>query len=242
MPPRGPGQNTGPWYPGQQGPGAPQDGPPGGPPGGMPPGGTTDTRSAWERYGHKDIDAAKGVKRGSAGTMTGFNEAGWENGERGSSSTKNTFGKIASRYPNKPSSLAAIVADPDFQAHFPNARIVKGGAGDKIDFGDGPVDVLKNADPTKDTADAWAWQPDNDPAGPGGDASAPNVGPDGLPRWGAAREPGQEDYNFGSKPGGPGMNEWGYRNFAQRQRRPYRPPTMGDFVGQPAPPEEQPMP
>lgn len=122
---------------------------------------------ALARYGTGNIEGAGGLRTGS-NALSGFNTGEWGTDARGTNSIKNTFGKIASRYGAKPSSLAQIVADPDFQRFFPEARIVEGGAGDKIDFGDGaPVDVLQSADPNSDTATAWAWMPEDD--GGGGD-------------------------------------------------------------------------
>jgi len=126
---------------------------------------------------------------GDPSRLTGFNTNAWGSGERGTESMKNTFGMIASRYGAKPSSMAQLVQDPDFQTFFPNAKLVPGGAGDKIDFGDGqgPVDVLKSADPNADTADAWAWQ-----VGDGG-AQQPNQ-PNPLDRaFGMNGQMGQGD-------------------------------------------------
>lgn len=116
----------------------------------MPQGGRWSSNYEWEG------PEAANVASGSAGNMLGFNTAGWGSGERGTDSFKNTFGKIASRYEAKPSSLDAIINDPDFKSFFPNARIV---GFDKIDFGDGnAVDVLVSADPTADTAQGWSFQ------------------------------------------------------------------------------------
>jgi hypothetical protein len=103
------------------------------------------------------------------GRMEGFEVGSSYGGDmKARNSVKNTFGRIASRYPSQPSSIDRIMADPDFQAAFPNARRL---SFDKIDFGGvmsdfesgspvGVVDVLTSADPTTDRARGWAWQPD----------------------------------------------------------------------------------
>lgn len=103
------------------------------------------------------------------GRMEGFEVGSSYGGDmKARNSVKNTFGRIASRYPSQPSSIDRIMADPDFQAAFPNARRL---SFDKIDFGGvmsdfesgspvGVVDVLTSADPTTDVARGWAWQPD----------------------------------------------------------------------------------
>lgn len=126
--------------------------------------------TAMQMYGTGDIEAAKGIQRGQVGALEGFNTQGWETGERGSSSIKNTFGKIASRYDHsQPGALRAVVADPEFQMHFPMARIVEHPNGDLIDFGDGmPVDVLRGA-VAGGAGQAWVWQPSNgaSPSSPG---------------------------------------------------------------------------
>lgn len=116
----------------------------------------------------------------STGTMLGFNTALDYPDDKAANSMKNTFGRIASRYANKPSSIDAIMADADFQRYFPGAKKVAGGAGDKIDFGGmlsdfesgvpvGVVDVLGAADPNADTSAGWTWQ---DEANDGGGAMA----------------------------------------------------------------------
>jgi len=103
------------------------------------------------------------------GRMEGFEVGSSYGGDmKARNSVKNTFGRIASRYPSQPSSIDRIMADPDFKAAFPNARRL---SFDKIDFGGvmsdfesgspvGVVDVLTSADPTIDVARGWAWQPD----------------------------------------------------------------------------------
>ncbi len=93
--------------------------------------------------------------------MSGFTEDGLNGNKdvRGSNTIKNISGRIFSNYPAKPSSIPLVLADPKFKAKFPNAKQV---GFDKIDYGDGkPVDVLEAADPTSDTAKAWAWMPES---------------------------------------------------------------------------------
>jgi hypothetical protein len=102
------------------------------------------------------------------GNMLGFNTALDYDNESAKNSMKNVFGQIASRYKAAPSSLAAVMNDPDFKQFFPNARIVEGGAGDKIDFGGmtdphsgasvGVVDVGGAFDPINDSGAGWTWQ------------------------------------------------------------------------------------
>lgn len=106
------------------------------------------------------------LKWGSVGALEGF-RAGYDYGGdvKARNSVKNTFGRIASRYEAKPSSIDAILNDPDFKAFFPNAKKV---GFDKIDFGGvksdfesgepvGVVDVGNSFDPTTDTGRGWWW-------------------------------------------------------------------------------------
>ena len=143
--------------------------------------------------GGSGMDARKALGGyGGRGTMLGFNTAMDYPDDKAANSVKNTFGRIASRYGAKPSSLDAIMADPDFQRFFPNARRVPGGAGDRIDFGGvlsdfesgvpvGEVDVLGNADPNADSADGFTWQDlANDAAGPAAGSGGMNGGLAGL--------------------------------------------------------------
>lgn len=112
------------------------------------------------------------------GTMMGFNTALDYPDDKAATSVKNTFGRIASKYGNKPSSIDAVMADADFQRFFPGAKKVQGGAGDKIDFGGvlsdfesgvpvGVVDVLGAADPNADTSAGWTWQDEANDGGGG---------------------------------------------------------------------------
>lgn len=121
------------------------------------------------------------LKYSNVGQMNGFNTGDYGGDVKARNSVKNTFGRIASRYEHKPSSLKAIMADPEFQKYFPNARLVEGGAGDKIDFGGvlsdfesgvpvGVVDVMQAADPNADSSMGWAWMDEANGGGgmPGG--------------------------------------------------------------------------
>lgn len=117
---------------------------------------------------------------GNTGRMEGFEVGSTYGGDlKARNSVKNTFGRIASRYASKPSSLDAILADPDFKRAFPNAKKV---GFDKIDFGGvqsdfesgvpvGIIDVLTSADPTTDTARGWWWGADDGAAPTGAPAS-----------------------------------------------------------------------
>lgn len=107
----------------------------------------------------------------STGRMLGFAVGSDYGGDlKARNSVKNTFGRLASRYPNTPEGLKQLMADAEFRKYFPNATLVSGGAGDKINFGGVQsdfesgtpvyeVDVLVNSNPETNTADGWAWQP-----------------------------------------------------------------------------------
>lgn len=114
--------------------------------------------------------------------MPGFNTSGEGYDDKAANSAKNTFGRIASRYEAKPSSLKLIEADPDFQRAFPGAyfdekdrlHIPAGTLSDfesGVDIG-GPegIDVLAGADVGSDSAVGWSWQDLMNDAG-GGDAA-----------------------------------------------------------------------
>jgi hypothetical protein len=118
------------------------------------------------------------LRRGSTGTMLGFNLGDYGGDVKARTSVKNMFSRIASRYTNAPGSVDAVMNDPDFKALFPNARRV---GHDKIDFGGvmsdfetgtpvGVVDVLQASDPTRNTATGWQWLPDE--VAQGGPANA----------------------------------------------------------------------
>lgn len=113
---------------------------------------------------------------GNVGNLEGFqvgsDYGGGEGGLKARNSVKNTFGRIASRYPATPEGLRQVVQDPEFRAAFPNARLIDHPTGDKIDFGGvlsdfesgspvGIVDVgrsFSGAGQREQTA--WVWQPE----------------------------------------------------------------------------------
>ena len=115
------------------------------------------------------------LTRGTLGNLEGFmNRSAYGDDLKARNSVKNTFATIASRYASKPSSLDAILNDPDFKRLFPNAKRV---GVDKIDFGGilsdfesgtpvGIIDVLTNADATTDTGRGWWWGYDAGGTGP----------------------------------------------------------------------------
>jgi hypothetical protein len=105
------------------------------------------------------------------GTMLGFNQGDYGGDVKARNSVKNTFGRIASRYDAKPSSMKLIAQDPDFQRYFPGARFddkdrlhldpnklsdFEGGVGG-MGGADG-IDVLGSADVGSDSAAGWTWQ------------------------------------------------------------------------------------
>lgn len=122
---------------------------------------------AMARYGTGNIPGAEKVTWGDTSGLRGFNTNEWgDGGTEGyeDSSIKNTFGKIATRYPHNADGLRALMQDPDFVSRFPEARILEHPTDPKIDFGDGnPVDVLFQSD------QGWQWGPENEMGG-GGDA------------------------------------------------------------------------
>jgi hypothetical protein len=122
---------------------------------------------AMARYGTGNIPGAENITWGDTSGLRGFNTNEWgEGGTEGyeDSSIKNTFGKIATRYPHNADGLRALVQDPDFVSRFPEARLREHPTDPKIDFGDGnPVDVLFQSD------QGWQWGPENEMGG-GGDA------------------------------------------------------------------------
>lgn len=103
---------------------------------------------------------------GTTGRMEGFQVGSTYGGDvKARNSVKNTFGRIASKYEAKPSSIDAILADPEFKRYFPNAK--KAGF-DSIDFGGvmsdfesgtpvGVVDVGAAFDANTDTGRGWWW-------------------------------------------------------------------------------------
>ena len=133
-----------------------------------------DPRAGYARQAAKnnytDIEGAGSLKTGGyMGGLEGFNTGAWGTDERGANTHKNTFGKIASRYdPKQAGASKALMADPDFQAYFPDAKLVEHPNGDMIDFGDGrPVDVLRGAT-AGGQGEAWPWGVDDGSGGGGG--------------------------------------------------------------------------
>jgi hypothetical protein len=104
------------------------------------------------------------------GTMLGFNTGDYGGDKKARNSVKNTFGRIASRYEAKPSSMKLIAQDADFQRYFPGATFDEKDRlhlppGLLSDFESGVsvnnpegIDVLGSSDPTNDTAAGWTWQ------------------------------------------------------------------------------------
>ena len=108
----------------------------------------------------------------NVGRMEGFEVGSTYGGDlKARNSVKNTFGRIASRYPATPEGLRQVVNDPDFRRAFPNARLIADRTGDKIDFGGvqsdfetgtpvGVVDVGRAfAGDQQREQTAWVWQP-----------------------------------------------------------------------------------
>ncbi len=147
--------------------------------------------------------------------------------QKAANSVKNTFGKIAQRYPATPSGLRQLVQDPDFKRAFPNARLVEHPTGDKIDFGGvlsdfesgtpvGIVDVGLSFDGANDTGRGWWWGPD------GGSAPAPaNASPSSAPP--PVTPPP-------STTGNPSMNPYAYENLADQNWSRYGSDTMDDVL------------
>lgn len=108
------------------------------------------------------------------GRLEGFQVGSDYGGDvKARNSVKNTFGRIASRYPATPAGLRQVMQDPEFKRAFPNAKLIDHPKGDKIDFGGvlsdfetgtpvGIVDVGKSfsgADQKDQTS--WVWQPES---------------------------------------------------------------------------------
>jgi hypothetical protein len=162
--------------------------PPATPPPTTPPGSGGSGLSAAERQGLQWAHT----------NMPGFNTGAWGGRQPGydEDTVKNVFGKIASHFPSTPEGLRQLVASDMFKKAFPAARLIEGGAGDKIDFGGvlsefeaggvpvGVVDVGVAFDPRTNTGAGWGWPTAGGPA-PGGGGSAPVAGGNG------AQQPGQ---------------------------------------------------
>ncbi len=113
------------------------------------------------------------LKWGNVGRMEGFQVGSDYGGDlKARNSVKNTFGRIASRYPATPDGLKMAMQDPEFKAAFPNARLIDHPTGDKIDFGGvlsdfesgtpvGVVDVGRSFAPDQKEQTAFVWQPED---------------------------------------------------------------------------------
>ena len=113
------------------------------------------------------------LKWGNTGRMEGFEVGSDYGGDlKARNSVKNTFGRIASRYPATPDGLKMVMQDPEFRANFPNARLIDHPTGDKIDFGGvlsdfesgtpvGVVDVGRSFAPDQKEQTAFVWQPED---------------------------------------------------------------------------------
>jgi hypothetical protein len=122
---------------------------------------------------YSDIEGAQNIAAGNyQGQLEGFGNID-PGGERGSNTHKKLFGRIASRYDvTQPGAVRTMMQDPDFQAAFPDAKLVEHENADLIDFGDGnPVDVIRGAVAGGSGA-GWQW-------GVGGGQGAPQGG--GVP-------------------------------------------------------------
>lgn len=111
---------------------------------------------------------------GNVGRMEGFEVGSTYGGDtKARNSVKNTFGRIASRYPATPAGLRQAMEDPEFKRAFPNAKLVDHPTGDKIDFGGvrsdfesgtpvGIVDVGRSfSGANQQEQTAWVWQPES---------------------------------------------------------------------------------
>jgi len=113
------------------------------------------------------------LKWGNTGRMEGFEVGSDYGGDlKARNSVKNTFGRIASRYPATPDGLKMVMQDPEFRANFPNARLIDHPKGDKIDFGGvlsdfesgtpvGVVDVGRSFAEGQKEQTAFVWQPED---------------------------------------------------------------------------------
>lgn len=107
---------------------------------------------------YSDIAGAEQIGAGNyLGQLEGFGNID-PGGERGSNTHKKLFGRIASRYDvTQPDAVRRLMADPDFQAAFPDAQLVEHPNADLIDFGDGnPVDVIRGA-VAGGSGEGWQW-------------------------------------------------------------------------------------
>lgn len=115
--------------------------------------------------GYTDIEGAQGYFQPGnfMSQLSGFNTGGWNTGERGTQTLKNTMGQLFSNYDvTQPGALAKVVQDPKLLAMYPNAT-VGGPKQDLLDLDgpDGPmepVDVIQAAG-ENGAGTAWAWMP-----------------------------------------------------------------------------------
>lgn len=137
-------------------------------------GGIADAQRRAAQAGYTDIDGAQGYFTPGQfqSQLSGFNTGGWNTGERGTQSLKNTMGQLFSNYDvTQPGALQRAMSDPKFRDFLPDATIVEHPNQDLLDP-DGPngpmqpVDVIQSATAGGGGA-AWAWQP-QDQSGPGG--------------------------------------------------------------------------
>lgn len=121
--------------------------------------------------GYTDIEGAQGYFQPGnfMSQLSGFNTGGWNTGERGTQTLKNTMGQLFSNYDvTQPGALAKVVQDPKLLAMYPDAT-VGGPKQDLLDL-DGPngpmepVDVIQAAG-ENGAGTAWAWMPTADGGG-----------------------------------------------------------------------------
>lgn len=115
--------------------------------------------------GYTDIQGAQGyfTPGDFMSQLSGFNTGGWNTGERGTQTLKNTMGQLFSNYNvTQPGALSTAIQDPKLRAMYPNAT-VSGPKQDLLDLDgpDGPmepVDVIQSAG-ENGAGTAWAWMP-----------------------------------------------------------------------------------
>lgn len=132
-------------------------------------GSLADAARAAAANNYTDIAGAERIAAGNyQGQLEGFGNID-PGGERGSNTHKKLFGRIASRYDvTQPGAVRTMMQDPDFQAAFPDARLVEHPNADLIDFGDGnPVDVIRGA-VEGGSGEGWQWGVDAGQGAPGG--------------------------------------------------------------------------
>jgi hypothetical protein len=109
------------------------------------------------------------LQYGNVGQLSGFRTDGYGGDLKASTSMKNTAAKIFSRYPSSPEGVRQAMADPDFKAAFPNAKLLDHPTDPKIDFGGqlsdfesgvpvGVVDVLASSGQR-----GWQWLDEQNP-------------------------------------------------------------------------------